>query len=87
LSNDLIHIGIEAVSTARSTESGATLHPAIGIGVRGFYFCREDDFAARLRFLEALQMNRLEDITGQPEALLDDFGHQEVLSLASETNR
>jgi hypothetical protein len=85
--NDLIHIGIEAASTARSTDAGETQQSAIGIGVRGFYFCREDDFAARLRFLEALQMNRLEDITGQPEALLDDFGHQEFLSLASETNR
>jgi glycosyltransferase involved in cell wall biosynthesis len=86
LSNDLIHIGIEAVSTARSAEAG-TPQPAVGIGVRGFYFCREDDFGARLRFLEALQMNRLEDITGQPEALLDDFGHQEFLPLPSEINR
>jgi hypothetical protein len=87
LSKDLVHIGLEAVSTAHSTEAGATPQRAIGIGVRGFYFCREDDFAARLRFLEALQMNRLEDITGQPEALLDDFGHQEFPPLSSEINR
>lgn len=87
LSKGLIHIGIEAVGIAPSPEAEETPRPAVGIGVRGFYFCREDDFAARLRFLEALQMNRLEDITGQPEALLDDFGHQEFLLLPSEINR
>ena len=87
LSKGLIHIGIEAVSIARSSKAEETPRPPVGIGVRGFYFCREDDFAARLRFLEALQMNRLEDITGQPEMLLDDFGHQEFLPLSPEINR
>jgi len=89
-SNGLIHIGIEAVSTAGSLEAAEAteyLRRAVGIGVRGFYFCREDDFAARLRFLEALQMNRLEDITGQPEALLDDSGHHLFPALPSDINR
>jgi hypothetical protein len=40
-----------------------------------------------LRFLEALQMNRLEDITGQPEALLEDSGHHLFPTLPSDINR
>jgi hypothetical protein len=87
LSNDLIHLGVEAVSIASSNEAEEDPQRVVGIGVRGFYFCREDDLAARLRFLEALQMNRLEDITGRPEALLADFGDHGFLALPSDINR
>jgi glycosyltransferase involved in cell wall biosynthesis len=81
----LIHLGIEAVGMAKPPR--AAEGEQRGVCVRGFYFCREDDFAARLRFLEALQMHRLEDITGQPEELLDDFANHEFLPQPSETDR
>ncbi|HEX3881550.1 MAG TPA: glycosyltransferase [Stellaceae bacterium] len=38
-----------------------------GIGVIGFYICREADPLARLRFVEALQLGGPEELDGRPE--------------------
>lgn len=39
----------------------------IGIGVRGFYLCAEADLLGRLRFMEALQADGLDELDGRPE--------------------
>lgn len=39
----------------------------IGLGVIGFYICREADPLARLRFVEALQLGGPEELDGRPE--------------------
>jgi glycosyltransferase involved in cell wall biosynthesis len=38
----------------------------ITLGVVGFYVCPEDDLRARHQFVEALQLNRLRTLNGQP---------------------
>lgn len=39
----------------------------IGLGVRGFYLCAESDLMGRLRFMEALQADGLDELDGRPE--------------------
>jgi glycosyltransferase involved in cell wall biosynthesis len=39
----------------------------VGLGVRGFYLCAESDLLGRLRFMEALQMDGLDELDGRPE--------------------
>ncbi len=39
----------------------------VGLGVSGFYLCAESDLPARLRFMEALQANGLDELDGRPE--------------------
>lgn len=80
LPNGLIHIGIDTVGVANLAEIVADERRVVSVGIRGFYFCREDHLAARLRFLEALQMNRLEDLSCQPEEAFDTFDNQEFLN-------
>src|SRR5262249_26263208 len=38
----------------------------VGLGVLGFYVCREDDLLARQRFVEAVQFRRLHRLVGRP---------------------
>jgi hypothetical protein len=39
----------------------------VGLGVRGFYLCPESDLLGRLRFMEALQADGLDELDGRPE--------------------
>jgi glycosyltransferase involved in cell wall biosynthesis len=39
----------------------------VGLGVRGFYLCAESDLLGRLRFMEALQADGLDELDGRPE--------------------
>lgn len=40
----------------------------VTLGILGFYFCKADDLIGRLRFFEALQLNRLQTLNGRPGA-------------------
>jgi glycosyltransferase involved in cell wall biosynthesis len=43
----------------------------VRLGVLGFYLCREDDAFARHRFIEALQLKRLDYLNGRTETATD----------------
>jgi glycosyltransferase involved in cell wall biosynthesis/predicted TPR repeat methyltransferase len=77
LPNGSVHIGIDITHTADLGEvTEGEGRRVVGIGVRGFYLCRADDLFARLRFLEALQTNQLEEIMGRPDESLGFFDHE-----------
>jgi glycosyltransferase involved in cell wall biosynthesis len=66
-----VHLAIANECDRRSVPVLNGEEPRVhGVGVKGFYLCSESDVASRLRFVEALQMNRLDDLMGRPEETL-----------------
>ena len=72
LRDAVIHIGVEAEGTIDLGEtSEGRDRRVVSVGVKGFYLCREDDLLGRLRFLEALQLDDLVEISGRPDEPVD----------------